>query len=97
MDARRIDDLIERAYLVRMEHQVIAARRRATNVTLPEQLVADARALQVSVSRACEAGLAAAVKDAGDKRWKAENAEWIEAHRKWVEANELPLERYRLF
>lgn len=80
-----------------MKHEVITARRRATNVTLPEKLVAEARALKVSVSKACEAGLAAAVNQAADLRWKSDNAEWIQAHRQWVEANELPLERYRLF
>ena len=81
-----------------MKHEQIGPRRRrATNVTLPEQLVEEARALNVSVSRACEAGLASAVREAADRRWKAENADWINAHRAWVEANELPLERYRLF
>lgn len=80
-----------------MKHEPIGTKRRATNVTLPEALVAEARQLNVSVSRACEAGLAIAVKSAADQQWKIENAEWIEAHRRWVETNGLPLERYRLF
>ena len=83
---------------MRMKHEVMAvAKRRPTNITLPEDLVAEARALNVNVSKACQVGLVAAVKDEGDRRWKQENAAWIEAHRRWVENNELPLERYRLF
>ena len=81
---------------MRMKHEVIS-RRRATNVTLPEDLVDRARAAKVNLSRACAAGLSAAVELAEEQRWKAENADWIEAHRRWVDANELPLERYRLF
>lgn len=81
-----------------MKHeQVGPRRRRATNVSLPEDLVSEARELKVNVSRACEAGLVLAVKDEADRRWKIENADWIKAHHAWVEANELPLERYRLF
>lgn len=83
---------------MRMKHEVItAAKRRPTNVTLPEALVAEARSLNVNVSKACQVGLMAAVKDEADRRWKQENSTWIEAHRRWVENNELPLERYRLF
>ena len=72
-------------------------KRRPTNVTLPEDLVAEARALNVNVSKACQVGLTTAVKDEADRRWKEENAVWIEEHRRWVENNALPLERYRLF
>lgn len=82
---------------MRMTDEAIGRKRRATNVTLPEDLVARARALNVSVSKSCEAGLAAAVSQAARGRWKTENAAWIEAHRRWVDANELPLERFRLF
>ena len=83
---------------MRMKHEPIErTRRRATNVTLPDDLVSQARVLNVNLSKACEQGLATAVHEEGQRRWKAENAAWITAHREWVEANELPLERYRLF
>jgi antitoxin CcdA len=81
---------------MRMKHDPIV-RRRPTNVTLPEGLVGRARALEVNISQACTAGLTAAVEIAEEERWKADNAEWVAAHRRWVEANDLPLERYRLF
>ena len=79
-----------------MKREAIS-RRRATNVTLPEDLVAKARSLDVSLSKACENGLTEAVRHAERAQWKVENADWIAAHRRWVEENQLPLERYRLF
>lgn len=83
---------------MRMKHeQIDAKRRRATNVTLPPGLVDEAKALKISVSQACEAGLQRAVTEEADRQWQVENADWIKAHNAWVEANELPLERYRLF
>lgn len=80
-----------------MKHEAIARRRRATNITLPGELVAEARSLGVNISKAAGTGLRLAVAAAAEERWKQDNASWIKAHHKWVEENELPLERYRLF
>lgn len=82
---------------MRMKHEVIASRRRPTNVTLPQEMVEGARELGVNISKACQAGLQAAVTAAQKERWKAENADWIKAHQRWVEQNQLPLEHLRLF
>jgi antitoxin CcdA len=71
--------------------------RRATNVTLPEALVAQAKDLKVNISQACEAGLAAQVKAAREKKWLEENREAIECYNKYVEENGLTLERFRTF
>ncbi len=49
--------------------------KRATNVSLSERLVAEARALGVNVSRACEAGLEKEVGEARARRWQEENVE----------------------
>lgn len=79
-----------------MKHQPIS-KRRPVNLTLDSDTVAAARELGINLSQTCNRALAAAVKHESEQRWKAENAAWIEAHRQWVDANELPLERYRLF
>jgi len=71
--------------------------RRATNVTLPEALVAQAKDLKVNISQACEAGLAAQVKAAREKKWLEENREAFECYNKYVEENGLTLERFRTF
>ena len=74
-----------------------AALRRATNVTLPEPLLREARALGIDVSQACERGLAAAVADRRRAEWLEGNrlaiAEW-NAH---VEQHGLPLDVYRKY
>jgi antitoxin CcdA len=71
--------------------------RRATNVTLPVELVAEAKALQVNVSQACESGLAHSVAEARRARWLDENKQAIEAYNERVEREGLILEQYRRF
>jgi antitoxin CcdA len=73
-----------------MRHEVIG-RKRATNVSLPEDLVTEARALGVNVSSACTKGLAADVKKAREDKWIAEHKAHFEAWNRWVEENGLPL------
>lgn len=71
--------------------------RRATNVSLDQQVVADAKALGVNVSRACEEGLRAEVRKARETQWLEENRDAIEASNAWVAEHGLPLARYRRF
>ena len=73
------------------------APRRATNVSLDEELLREARELEVNVSRSAEEGLRAAVRKAKTLAWQRENAEAIEAANAWVEQHGLPLEKYRMF
>ena len=71
--------------------------RKSTNVSLPADLVAGAKELGINVSRACEAGLSAALKEERKRRWQEENREAAEAWNGWVAENGLPLARYRQF
>lgn len=71
--------------------------RKSTNVSLAADLVAEAKALEINLSRACEAGLEAALKEERKRRWQEENAAAIAAWNDWHEKHGLPLERYRLF
>jgi antitoxin CcdA len=73
------------------------ADRRATNVSLPADMVQEAKTLGINLSRACETGLRAALKDERERRWKIENAEGIAAYNEWVEKNGLPFDEYRQF
>ncbi len=72
-------------------------QRRATNVTLPEALVAKAKALNINISQACEAGLAAQVKAAREKQWLEENREAFEYCNEQMEKEGLLLAEYRQF
>lgn len=71
--------------------------RKATNLSLDRQLLEEARALDVNLSRAAEEGLRAAVKAEKERQWKVENHDAIEGINKWVEENGLPLAQFRRF
>ncbi|HEX5257863.1 MAG TPA: type II toxin-antitoxin system CcdA family antitoxin [Sphingomicrobium sp.] len=80
-----------------MASKTSAARKRGTNVSLRSDLVEEARELGVSLSQACEQGLAKAVKAEKERRWIEENAEGIRSYNEWVAKNGVPLARYRRF
>ncbi|MGI4796682.1 MAG: type II toxin-antitoxin system CcdA family antitoxin [Janthinobacterium lividum] len=74
-----------------------AGSRRATNVTLPEALLRDARELGINLSQACERGLAAEVTATRRQRWLEQNQEAIQAYNEHVGDHGLPLAAYRQF
>lgn len=71
--------------------------RRATNLTLDEELLTEAKRLGVNLSRAAEDGLQAAVRQARIDAWMNENAAAIESSNGWVEKHGLPLAHHRQF
>lgn len=64
-----------------------AARRRPTNLSLDEALVAEARALELNLSRVVEESLRAAVAAERRQRWLAENAGALAAYERFVETH----------
>ena len=75
----------------------LASPRRATNVTLPETLLRDARDMGINLSQACERGLAAEVADARRRRWLEENRGAMDAWNGHVAEHGLPLAAFRQF
>ncbi len=71
--------------------------RRPTNVSLPDQLIQDAKRLGINISQACEGGLASEVKRINQERWIEENWDTIQSSNAYVEKHGLPLARYRQF
>ncbi len=71
--------------------------KRPTNVSVSEELLAEAKGLGVDVSRACEQGLANAVRHEKARRWQEANAAGFEAWDAYVERNGVPLGQYRKF
>ena len=78
------------------KHERITTRK-ATNLSLDSELVADAKALGINLSRACEDALRKEISAERGRRWQEENKEAIAAWNVWAENNELPLEKYRAF
>lgn len=79
-----------------MRHEKPAARK-PTNLTLDADLLAEAKALSVNVSRAAETGIADAVRSEKERLWLEENRAALESWRDWVNEHGLPLAKYRMF
>jgi antitoxin CcdA len=76
------------------------ATRRATNLSLNEALVDEARRANINLSQAAERGIAAelaAIKEASAQQWLAEHADTIREINDWADKNGLPLAKQRLF
>lgn len=73
------------------------AAKKATNVSLAEPLLAEAKELRINISQAAEAGVAKAVAERRAALWVAENAEAFECWNAHLEKNGLPLAKYRSF
>ena len=76
---------------------ITQATRRATNVTLPADLLDQARALGLNVSHACETGLKAEIAKHGAAQWLAENRDALMSSNDYVERHGLPLVEFRQF
>tara|TARA_R110002072_G_scaffold166535_4_gene319779 strand:+ start:1724 stop:1975 length:252 start_codon:yes stop_codon:yes gene_type:complete len=61
------------------------AKRQRVNLTVREDVVSDAQALNINISRAAEAGIEAALKAEQSRRWREDNADAITAHNKRIE------------
>jgi len=74
-----------------------SAVRKAANLSIDVDLLSEAKALSVNISRAAETGIAEAVRKEKERLWKEENREAIESSNRWVEEHGLPLAKYRQF
>ncbi len=73
------------------------APKKATNISLPEDLVAEAKRLGINLSQACEESVESAVRRALGEEWKVENRAAMESSNEYVRKHGLPLAKYRMF
>ena len=73
------------------------ATRKAANLSIDAAVLADAKALDINVSRAAETGIAKAVRAEKGRRWLEENREALLYYNEWLEENGLLLDEYRQF
>lgn len=71
--------------------------RRATNVSLGASLLAQAKALNINISQAAEAGLAHAVAKKQADLWIEANRAALDSSNAYVEQHGLPLAQHRQF
>ncbi len=72
-------------------------QRKSTNLSLDARLIAEAKDLDINISRVAELGIAQAVAEEKARLWKIENREALESWNKYVEEHGLPLAKYRQF
>ncbi len=80
-----------------MPKSAVQITRRPTTVTLPVDLVLQARALRLNISQACEQGLKAEIARSQGAQWLEENREALASSNDYVERNGLPLSEFRQF
>ena len=74
-----------------------APGRKRLNLTLPVDLVEEARAMGLNLSRACEGGLADAVAAERARRWQSENRAFFDWYNAFSDSEGLLLADYRQF
>ena len=71
--------------------------RKATNLSLSADVLADAKSLGMNISRECDQFLRERVRQEKALRWQAEHGEFITAYNRTVEEEGLPLAEWRGF
>lgn len=74
-----------------------SSARKATNVSIGEALLVEAKSLRINISQAAEAGLVRAVADKRAELWLEANKDALESSNAYVDQKGLPLARYRGF
>lgn len=78
-------------------HQSSKIPRKPTNITLPADLYADAKELDINISQVCETSLRERVNSARREKWATENAAFIAEYNQRVEAEGTLLQEWTSF
>ena len=71
--------------------------KKATNITISADVLAEAKALGINISQACDQFLRELVRGERERRWQQEHADFIAAYNQTVEREGLPLDEWRTF
>lgn len=80
-----------------MQATMTTPLKKATNITLSADVLADAKAFGINISQACDGFLRERVRQERERRWLSQNAEFISEYNKTLESEGLPLDQYRSF
>ena len=75
----------------------VRGTRKATNVSIGQALLEEAKALNINISQAAEAGLRIALTHKRAELWLQENAVALDSSNAYVVEKGLPLAKYRGF
>jgi antitoxin CcdA len=71
--------------------------KKATNLTLNTEVLAEAKKLGINISKVCDAFLESLVKQEKERLWKLENAKFINEYNQITDEEGLPLDKWRTF
>ena len=71
------------------------SRKRAANVSIDAEILAEAKAMGINLSQTLEGQLRKQVTAEKNRRWSEENKEAIEAHNRFIEEHGIWSEKYR--
>jgi antitoxin CcdA len=71
--------------------------KKATNLTLNTEVLAEAKKLGINISKACDAFLESLVKQEKERLWKLENVKFISEYNQITDEEGLPLDKWRTF
>jgi len=71
--------------------------KKATNLTLNTEVLAEAKKLGINISKACDAFLESLEKQEKERIWKLENARFISEYNQITDEEGLPLDKWRTF
>lgn len=82
---------------MRAPHAQAPSPKKATNISLAEPLLTEARALCINLSQAAEAGIIKAIAEKRAALWLQENHEALQSSNDYIDRNGLPLAEHRMF
>jgi len=71
--------------------------KKATNITLSADVLAEAKALGINISQSCDQFLRELVRNERERRWLLDNVDFIDAYNRTVADEGLPLDAWRSF
>ena len=71
--------------------------KKATNLTLNTQVLAEAKKLGINISKVCDAFLESLVRQEKERLWKLEYAKFISEYNQITDEEGLPLDKWRTF
>lgn len=71
--------------------------KKATNITLSADVLAEAKALNINISQACDRYLRDLVRGERERRWQQQHRAFIDAYNRTLEQDGLPLDEWRSF
>lgn len=76
---------------------LVNVTKKATSISLSSDVLAEAKALGINISQACDQFLRELVRKERERRWQQDHADFIAAYNQTVADEGLPLDSFRTF